>query len=167
MAILQPPVAEHACTLIKCLLSAACLCSSPLPCTQETVQLGVESEESASRGAVSMPMDAFPHTYYVVPEARHVRVCSLLVFADGAPAVNSLAAGRACGRVASGHREAYARTNGSSAQHARREQHARGEERQAGGRIGWWTLVVCGVAFALLAQVLLPRMKLLSLDSPY
>lgn len=146
-----------------CVLSAACLCSSPLPCTQETVQLGVETGESASRGAVSMPMDAFPHTYYVVPEARHVRVCSLLVFADGAPTVNSSAAGRACGGVASGQRETYARTNGSSAQHARRG----GEERQAGAeRIGWWTLVVWGVAFALLAQVLLPRMKLLSFGSP-
>ena len=56
---------------------------------KEAVHLGnQQGTGGASQG--SAPMDAFPHTYYVVPEARHVRVCSLLVFADGPPAVNSV-----------------------------------------------------------------------------
>lgn len=56
---------------------------------KEAVHLGNQQGTGGGRQA-SAPMDAFPHTYYVVPEARHVRVCSLLVFADGPPAVNSV-----------------------------------------------------------------------------
>ena len=56
---------------------------------KEAVHLANQQETGGGRQG-SAPMDAFPHTYYVVPEARHVRVCSLLVFADGPPAVNSV-----------------------------------------------------------------------------
>jgi len=102
-----------------------------------------------------VPMDAFPHTYYVVPEARHVRVCSLLVYADGPPAVNSLkssllsapspGAGGEAGRQRGHGRQAVA-------------QRARGG---GGMRVsGWgWVVLFLGVTgFALICKLFQLRM---------
>ena len=52
---------------------------------KETVTLDRAGAHGAPPAPTDAPMDAFPHTYYVVPDERHVRVCSLLVFADGPP----------------------------------------------------------------------------------
>ncbi|KAJ1480028.1 hypothetical protein T484DRAFT_1812082, partial [Baffinella frigidus] len=41
---------------------------------KETAQLG---------GAQGRPIHSFPHTYYVAPDASHIRVIGLLIFADG------------------------------------------------------------------------------------
>lgn len=121
------------------------------------MQLGEEAQQPGNRASISMPMDAFPHTYYVVPDARHVRVCSLLVFADGVPAVSWSAGG-----VASGVAGVYAQSSGSGVERGAR---GAGERRAVAWRGCWWVLVLAGVALALLAQALLGRSKPLSLGT--
>ena len=117
-------------------------------------------------------MDAFPHTYYVVPEARHVRVCSLLVFADGAPALQSLASrGSISGGAATDLPDSYLRNRGQPAGAGMVDAAyvARGgAARQAGGRAhapgGWWALVVFAVLLVVAANLLLPKMSVRSMS---